>query len=268
MPDNSFAALGALVSRLVEDGVLYGFLLTLARISGALAFLPLAAFRATPEPARIVLALGFTLILWPQWKAPHGFPQLSGILAGVLTELALGLAIGIAVAIVMEVFQVAAQMVSLQAGFGFASTIDPTNGADSTVLLTLAQILAGLMFFTSGADRMLIRALSDSMQLAPPTVFQLKAHWAEGMIRFSASIFSSGFRLAAPVVALLLLADASLAVLGRVQSQIHLVSLTMPVKLLATTLLLATSIGIQPRFFASAITQCIRFIEGMLRSSH
>ena len=38
-------------------------------------------------------------------------------------------------AIVFEVFQMAAQAVSLQAGLGYASTIDPTSGADSTVLL-------------------------------------------------------------------------------------------------------------------------------------
>ena len=40
-----------------------------------------------------------------------------------------------ALAIVFEVFQMAAQAVSLQAGLGYASTVDPTSGADSTVLL-------------------------------------------------------------------------------------------------------------------------------------
>lgn len=256
------------LARLVDGGILYGFLLTLARLSGVLAFLPLAAFKATPEPARIVLSLGFTLILFPQWKTPRAFPGVATTLTSVFSEAALGLAIGIALAIVLEVFQVAAQMVSLQAGFGFASTIDPTNGADSTVLLSLAQILAGLLFFTSGADRMLIHALSDSIRLVPPGLFQLKSNWAIGMVQFSASVFGSGLRLAAPVVALLLLADASLAVLGRVQQQLHLVSLAMPVKLLATTLLLSVGVVVQPRFFETAMLQWIRFIEGLLRSSH
>ena len=57
------------------------------------------------------------------------------------------------------------------------------------------------------------------------------------MIQFAATIFSSGLRLAAPLIALLLLADASLAVLGRVQPQLHLIGLTMPVKLAATMLI-------------------------------
>ncbi len=245
---------------------LFGFLYTLARVSCVFAFLPLAAFKGAPETAKIVLSLGFTIVLWPEWKAPVSADASVGrIVAGIAGEAGLGLAIGLALAIVLEVFQVAAQVVSLQAGFGFASTIDPNSGADSTVLLTLAQLTAGLLFFATGADRMLVRALADSLRLCPPESFVLKKSWAEALIQFSASIFGNGLRLAAPIVALLLLADATLAVLGRVQAQIHLISLTMPVKLSATMLLVAATLGFQPRFFESMMASCIRLIEGMLR---
>jgi flagellar biosynthesis protein FliR len=245
---------------------LFGFLFTLARISCVFAFLPLAAFKGAPEAARIVLSLAFTLILWPEWKGPVS-PDMSigRIVAGLAAEAGLGLAIGLALAIVLEVFQAAAQVVSLQAGFGFASTVDPNSGADSTVLLTVAQLTAGLLFFATGADKMLVRALADSIRLCPPESFVLKASWAQALIRFSASIFGNGLRLAAPIVALLLLADATLAVLGRVQTQIQLISLTMPVKLAAAMLLTAATLVFQPRFFESMMASSIRLIEGMLR---
>jgi flagellar biosynthetic protein FliR len=248
---------------------LFGFLFTLARISCVFAFLPLTAFRAAADTPKIFLSLAFTMILWPEWKSPVSSEATIGrLFAGIAGEAALGLAIGLAVAIVLEVFQIAAQVVSLQAGFGFASTIDPNGGADSTVLLSLAQITAGLLFFATGADRLLVRALADSLRLCPPESFVVQKTWAEAMVRFSASIFGAGLRLAAPVVALLLLADASLAVLGRVQTQIQLVSLTMPVKLGASMLLLAATIVFQPKFFGSIMIEGIRLIEGMLRSGH
>src|SRR5579863_2474025 len=123
---------------------LFGFLFTLARISGVFAFLPLAAFRAAPEPARIVLALAFTLLLWQEWRPPVGGEiSLGRIVAGLASEAAMGVAIGLALALALEAFQFAAQAVSLGAGLGYASTIDPASGADSTVLLTTAQITAG-----------------------------------------------------------------------------------------------------------------------------
>src|ERR1035438_8352472 len=180
---------------------LFGFLFTLARVSGVFAFLPLAAFRAAPEASRIVLSLAMTLMLRSSWKTPMSAEVSIGrVVAGIAGEMAIGLAIGISLTIVFEVFQMAAQAVSLQAGLGYASTIDPTSGADSTVLITLAQLTAGLLFFASGGDRMLVRVLADSIRLCPPESFTLTRGWVDPIVRFSSAIFSAGLRLAAPVV--------------------------------------------------------------------
>ncbi|HXE64326.1 MAG TPA: flagellar biosynthetic protein FliR [Bryobacteraceae bacterium] len=249
-------------------GVLPGFLWTLARVSGVFAFLPLGAFSATPAPVKAVLSLGFTAMLWPLWRA-QAAPVLStaAIVAGMAGEAALGMAIGITVAIALELFSAAAQMVSLQAGFGFASTIDPTSGADSTALITVAQVTAGLLFFAVGGERALVRVLADSFRLCPPPAFVMNSSWVEAITRFSSTIFSAGLRLAAPVVALLLLADFSLAVLGRLQAQVQLVTLTMPVKLLATLLVLAATMTFYSGFLNTSLTQAVRLMEGMLRSA-
>src|SRR6185312_11436030 len=147
-------------------GLLPGFLWVLARVAGVFAFLPLGAFRATPEPVKVVLSLGFTAMLWPLWRAQAAAAtaaalSMPAIVARMAGEAALGLAIGMAVAIALELFSAAAQMVSLQAGFGFASTIDPASGADSTALITGAQVTAGLLFFAVGGDRALVRVLAD-----------------------------------------------------------------------------------------------------------
>jgi len=179
---------------LFNFGTLLGFLFTLARVSGVFALLPLAALRAAPEAAKIVLSLAFTVILWPEWKSPMAIGEVTigRIVVGLAGEMALGLAIGLTVAIVLELFQVAAQMVSLQAGLGYASTIDPTSGADSTVLITLAQLTAGLLFFATGGDRMLVKVLADSLRLCPPESFTVSRGFAS-LRRFSAR--GCGWRL-------------------------------------------------------------------------
>jgi flagellar biosynthesis protein FliR len=246
---------------------LFGFLFALARISGVFAFLPLAALKAAPVTARIVLSLAITLMMRADWRTPIGADATIGrIVAGLAAEAALGLAIGVSMSIVFEVFEMAAQAVSLQAGLGYASTVDPSSGADSTVLLTIAQLTAGLLFFVSGADRLMVKALAESLRLLPPESFTLHQSWAAAIVKFAAEIFSSGLRLAAPLIALLLLADASLAVLGRVQPQLHLISLTMPLKLAATMLVMSVTIVLQPGFFESLMTTWARLLESILRS--
>ncbi len=60
----------------------------------------------------------------------------------------------------------------------------------------------------------------------------------------------------------------SLAVLGRMQSHLHLISLTMPVKLAGTMLMMSATVVLQPGFFESLMTSWARLIEGILRSAH
>lgn len=254
---------------LFSYATLFGFLFTLARVSAVFAFVPLAGVRAAPEASRVVLSVAMTLMLRSDWKTPVGAEaSVLRIVAGLASEAALGIAIGVALAIVFEVFQMAAQTVSLQAGLGYASTIDPNSGADSTVLLTIAQLTAGLLFFASGADRLLVKALAESLRIAPPDTVHLNPGAADALIQFAATIFSSGLRLAAPLIALLLLADFSLAILGRIQPQLHLISLTMPLKLGATMLILSATVVLQPGFFETLMTSWTHLVHGILRASH
>jgi flagellar biosynthetic protein FliR len=59
-------------------------------------------------------------------------------------------------------------------------------------------------------------------------------------------MLSLGVRLALPVVALLLLVDIALALMGRINAQLQLLSLAFPAKMLAALLLLAASAPIFP----------------------
>ncbi len=256
-------------AELFSYATLFGFLFALARISGVFAFMPFAVFPASPVAARIVLSVALTLMLRGDWKAPAGVEaSLSRLVSGIAAEMGLGLVVGVSLAIVVEVFKLAAQAISLPAGLGFASTFDPSSGADSMVLIIVAELTAGLLFFVSGADRLFIKAVAESLRLAPPESFSLNKTWGPAIIQFSGSIFSVGLRLAAPVIALLLLGDASLAVLSRTQPQLHIVHLTMPLKLAVTMMVLPVTIGIDPGLFDSLIMSWAHFIEGILRSAH
>src|SRR6202163_5018295 len=83
-------------------------------------------------------------------------------------EAGMGLAVGLAASFLTEGFQMGAQIISLQAGYSFATTVDPTSGADSGVLLTIAQTTAGLLFFATGMDRQILLIFGHSLISHPP----------------------------------------------------------------------------------------------------
>jgi flagellar biosynthesis protein FliR len=227
---------------------LYGFLLVLARIGGSLIFVPLPGVKSAPEPARVALALGFTLALYNQWPVVPSETVTVAVLAGwSLAEAAVGLAIGVSVAIAVEAFTLAAQVLGLQAGYAYASTIDPNTEADSGILLVFAQLMSGMLFFAMGLDREILRLFAQSLEKVPVGVFIFGRATAEPLIRLGSTLFSVGVRLALPIVALLVMVDVALALLGRINAQLQLLSLAFPAKMLTALILLSWMSAMFPR---------------------
>jgi len=249
----------------IDVGTLYAFLLVLARISGAFIFVPIPGIQAGPQIARVLLSVSLTLALQPRWPvidaAGVSFPLLIGWL---LAEAGMGLAVGLAVAILTEGFQMGAQIISLQAGYTFASTIDPSSGADSTVLIMISQTAAGLLFFATGLDRQILRAFADSLTAHPPGHFAITLPMATRMIQASSAIFTTGLRLVLPLLALLLMVEISLALLTRLNSQLQLMQISFPIKMLLSLTLFGWLLLIFPQVFAQSASRAMQLVYSLL----
>lgn len=218
---------------------LYAFLLVLARVGGLIAFLPFPAFRAAPDTARAFLAMVVAFALFPVWpQLPNVAPSAGDLVLWAVSEAGFGLAAGLTVGFVIEAFQIAMQILGLQAGYGYASTIDPTSQVDASILQVLSMFMTGLLAFGLGLDRELFRILAASFQRFPAGSWAPSAASLDGVLRIGSEMFSLGLRVSMPVIALLLFIDIALALLGRMQQQLQLLSVAFPVKMLAALALL------------------------------
>lgn len=244
---------------------LYAFLLVLARVSGIILFVPIPGIRGGPETARIILALALTFALFPVWPPPPvPSPSLMLVVGWILAETTFGISLGLAVGFLLEGFQIAAQVLGLQAGYAYASTIDPNSEADSGVLQIISMLASSLLFFALGFDRQVIRIVADSFQTIPPGAFLLNRPAADTIIHIGAGMLQTGLRLAMPVLALMLLIDLALALLGRIQSQLQLLTLAFPVKMLTALALLAVLAPVFPSLLEGAATRTFQAIAKVL----
>src|SRR5438309_11727651 len=122
----------------VPPAPLLGFLLTLARVAGVFVFVPLPGMRTGMEMARIIMAMSMTVALAPYWPHVGGEATVGLLAVWIVSEAALGIGIGLAVAFVAEAVNMAAQIMGLQAGYAYATTIDPNSQADSGMLVVFA----------------------------------------------------------------------------------------------------------------------------------
>jgi flagellar biosynthetic protein FliR len=218
---------------------LTGFLLVLARVGGTLSLVPLPGFTAAAATARAVLAVALTLSLYSRWpRTALDLSSPAALAAAVVMETVIGVVLGVTAAIVLEAFTFAAQVLGQPAGFGYASTIDPNTQADSGVLLVVAQLFGGLSFFALGFDRQVLRLLAESLERVPDPAREFSRASAQLLLEMAGSLLSIGVRLALPVVAVLVMVDIALALLGRLNTQLHMMSLAFPVKMLAAVLIL------------------------------
>ena len=230
---------------------IYAFLLVLTRISGAMVFVPIPGFSASPEPVRIILAVSFTIALFPLWPTVAVLPGLGLLIGWMLSEAALGITVGLVVGLLSEAFVLFGQMVGLQAGYSFASTIDPNTQADSSIFVVLAQSISGLLFFSLGLHREVLRVFARSLETQPPGSFMLTLNTAETVIHLSSSIFTMGLRLAFPIAALLIMVDIALALMGRINAQLQLLTLAFPAKMLTALVVLSAVAALLPRVYQS-----------------
>jgi flagellar biosynthesis protein FliR len=113
----------------------------------------------------------------------------------------------------------------------------------------LAQLVSWLMFLAFGMERHVIRALARSLEMHPAGVFAISADARSAVSSLTSSVLTTSFRLALPVIALLVLVDMTFALFGKLNAQLQLLSLAFPAKMLVTLGMLALLSQVFPRIY-------------------
>jgi flagellar biosynthetic protein FliR len=246
----------------IPASTVLGFALVLIRMIGIFVLIPMPVKDAGPGAARIVFALACTIALFPVWPQVDASQATLGVMAGwIVSETTLGLAIGLMVSFLAEALMFGAQVLGQQAGYAYASIVDPLTQADSDVLPAATQVLAGLLFFTTGLHRVILGVLASTLTTYPPGHFQVSQQLASTVIRLSANMFSFGLRLAFPIIGLLLMTDVALSLLGRLNAQIHLGMQAFPVKMMLNLVALVTVFGAAPVLYQSFAAQVVETLR-------
>lgn len=246
---------------------LLAFLLVLVRLVGLFTFLPLPGARQLLLPAKIAMTAVLTFALFPFW--PRHLPAQPGsgeLLLWVAREAFLGLALGVAVSLIAESVTLAAQLIATQAGYSYATSIDPNSEADSGVLTVLAQLFASLLFFALGLHRRVLAGIISSLETLPPGGDWTMRVSPEAVLSLGSAMFQAAVSLALPVIAILLILDLALGLLARINQQLQLLSIAFPAKMLAGLGVFAVSVPAAALVYEShaarALEQFARIVAG------
>jgi flagellar biosynthetic protein FliR len=181
-------------------------------------------------PPRYLLALAMVMagLLASSLGIRLSFEPFSALgLWALAWEIAIGVTLGLCMRLVLEVFLVAAEVIGLQMGLGFAQLVDPVYGGQTPLLGQLYQYFVIMALLTMGGHLALIELLAESLRGMPPG--SVPAWNGVGRIMaFAGVLFKTALHVALPLVVGLALANLAFGVMSRAAPQLNLFSIGFP----------------------------------------
>lgn len=228
----------------IDATLFYAFLLVFLRCSAMLLVSPMFGAQNLPLQIRIFATMALAAVLTFVAKAQIGPPpqDLYSFAMAVGHELVAGLLIGSFISLVLQGAQMAGAFIDLEMGLGMSQTLNPISGVPVTVMAQFKYMLGLVIFLSIDAHHVMLRLFVSSYHSMPaPTVGMLPG-LQSSFIDLVTQLSLLALQVAAPVVAVSIIVDAALGVIGKAVPQMQVYLVGIPAKILIG--MLALSIGL------------------------
>jgi flagellar biosynthetic protein FliR len=242
------------------------FVVLLFRVSGMMAAWPVLGSRTVPVQMKIALAITTSMVLAPLVR-PLAVPTDPVLVtAGMAVELVIGLTIGLAGRLLFAALELAGELMGVQMGFGVVQLLDPLGAHQAPLLGNVQTIMASLTFLSLDAHWIVLRAIAQSFDEIPPFGATLSAGLAEDVVHLSQTVFLVALKVAAPVLAAVVLVNMALAVLGRAVAQMNVFALSFPVTIAVGLLVMGLAMPYAQVLYRNEFTKLGETIHGLLKA--
>lgn len=162
----------------------------------------------------------------------------------IIREFLVGLSIGFIAYISYNAIYIAGEIVDMHIGFGMVNVLDPVSNIQVPVTSNIYFIISMLLFLLINGHHMLIKALFDSFTTLPVGTAVFDAGLADGLMEVFSAIFSTGFKIAAPVIAATFMCEIALGTISRMVPQLNIFIVGMPLKIVIGLVVLLITIPI------------------------
>lgn len=235
------------------------------RISGMTLTLPFLSSATIPVRIRVIFVLSMASVVAPLYP---DMPSISHFnyqtLVSIGYEFVLGLAMGTIIQFVFQAFVVGGQIVSMQAGFGFAVLVDPSSKASVPLLSQFYLMLVMLVFLSINGHLLMIDILVKSFSTHPVGGYQLTSSLFWQVIAFSTWMFKGAVLMALPVIISLLVVSLSFGIMMKAAPQINIFSVGFPLTLILGIVIVCISLYSILPHVNLLMDEAIKVIKGMV----
>jgi len=209
------------------------FILVLLRVSAMVVLLPVFGDRAVPARVKAGSSLIITVLVFPSVSIPETIgatDHMAMSFVRMAGEVIAGAAIGFAARVVFAAVQMAGELIGIQMGVSIANVIDPISSTQVSIVSEFLYLVALLVFLTVDAHHTFIVAMAESYKTVPLLGVHLGGGLAREMLLMTQSMFVTGIKISAPVMAVLLFLNVGLGIVARTVPQINVFVVGFPLQ--------------------------------------
>ncbi len=203
------------------------------RIGAMFASAPIFSSRSVPVRIRVILSFTIAWMLIPVIPEPPNVDLISAeALIISIHQVLIGLAMGFILQLVFGAFIIAGHSIAMSMGLGFASMVDPQNGAQVPVISQALLIMATLVFLSLNGHLVLIEVLANSFHNLPVGMLVPSRDGLWQLVNWGSDMFAGGLLIALPAVATLLLVNLAFGVTTKAAPQLNIFAVGFPIMIM------------------------------------
>lgn len=236
----------------------------MARISGLMLTVPVLSSRMLPARIKIFFIFALSWVCAAMVPTSLSLIHFNGIyVVYFVQELFFGLLMGFVLQLVFQVFVLGGQIISMQAGLGFAVMVDPASKASVPLISQFYLMMTSLVFLSLNGHLALLDALMESFRLMPIGQVSIDSATLWNTITFSGWMFKEAVLISIPATLSLLIVSLSFGIMTRVAPQLNIFSLGFPITLLMGILIVKVGLPSVGAEMAEAIKFGLHYIIGI-----
>ena len=236
---------------------LTAFLLAMVRAIAWILVAPPFSMRAIPIQVKIGLAAALALAVGPGIQGQSVPLETAPLIGALLTQIAIGLMLGFLTMLMISAVQAAGEMIDMFGGFSISSAFDPMSQSSAGVFGRFYNLLAMTLLFAINGHLLLVRGFFTSFEAVPLSgipMMNLSGVFISTLGKFALA----ALEIAAPLLAVLVLAEIALGLLSRAAPQMNVFALGFSLKILLALGLAGLAIPILPGAVTSLAETAVR----------
>lgn len=207
-------------------------ILVFLRTTGLFLISPIFSRTTIPNTLKIGFTFILSITLINVIDIPETIMETQSFLILAIVEVAIGLLIGLVSFLYFNIFFLAGHIIDFNIGFSMVNVFDPQSNTQVPIMGSFYNLLATTIFLTLNGDHILIEGLLNSYEAitigSSPFHPELLTQYTDIM----GKIFIWAFKISAPIMISIFLADTFLGILAKTMPQMNVFIVGMPLKVL------------------------------------